>query len=75
MERMRIFAGDTTRVGEVIAPGALAAFDGATPFAVFMRRELWAQVGDELSTRFAGARVSDVVPDGSRVVFEVPATP
>ena len=74
-ERLRIFAGDATRVGEVIAPGALTAFAGAPPFAMFMRRELWAQVGDELSTRFQGARVSGVVPDGSRVVFEVGAAP
>lgn len=74
-ERLRIFAGAPARVGEVIAPGALEAFDGATPFAVFMRRELWAQVADTLSTRFAGAWVSDVVPDGSRVVVEVPPLP
>ncbi len=73
-ERLRIFAGDGARVGEVIAPGALAEFEGQPPFAVFMRRELWTEVRDRIVARFAGPRVSNVVPDGSRVVLEVPAT-
>ncbi len=72
-ERLRVFAGDAARVGEVIAPGALAEFAAEPPFAVFMRRELWSEVGGRIRERFAGVRVSNVVPDASRVVLEVPA--
>ena len=73
-ERLRIFAGDPARVGEVISPGALAAFRGRPPFAVFMRRELWTQVGADLVARYGPLTTSDVVPDGSRIVVEVPAS-
>jgi hypothetical protein len=73
-ERLRIFAGDPARVGEIVAPGALAELVAQPPFAVFMRRELWSEVSDRIGERFAGAHVSKVVPDGSRVVVEVPRT-
>lgn len=71
-ERLAIFTGDPARVGEVIAPGQLDAFTATAPFAVFMRRELWSESGAFLTERFPNARVLDVVPDGSRVVVEVP---
>ena len=72
-ERLSIFAGDAARVGEVISPGALAEFEAPPPFVVFMRRELWDQAGPRLSDRYAAARIRNVVPDGSRIVLEVPA--
>jgi hypothetical protein len=71
-ERLAMFTGDPTRVGEVIAPGQLDAFSGTPPFAMFMRRELWSQSGMFLTRRFPNARVHNVVPDASRVVVEVP---
>jgi hypothetical protein len=72
-ERLSIFAGDPSRVGEVISPRALREFRGRPPFAVFMRRELWSQVEADLAGRYPRARLRDVVPDGSRVVLDVPA--
>ncbi len=72
-ERLRIFAGDRARVGEVIAPDALAEFPGQPPFAVFMRRELWDKAGARLMARYGPLRTRDILPDGSLVVLEVPA--
>jgi Dolichyl-phosphate-mannose-protein mannosyltransferase len=71
-ERLAIFAGAPELVGEVIDPRALAGFTGRPPFAVFMRRELWSEVEGELVRRFPQGDIRDVVPDGSRVVFDVP---
>jgi hypothetical protein len=72
-ERLSIFAGDPSRVGEVISPGTLREFRASPPFAVFLRRELWSQVEADLLGRYPQARLRDVVPDGSRVVLDVPA--
>jgi hypothetical protein len=72
-ERLSIFAGDPARVGEVINPRALREFSVRPPFALFMRRELWSEVEAELVARYPQARVLEVVPDGSRVVLDVPA--
>jgi hypothetical protein len=72
-ERLSIFAHDPSRVGEVISPSGLAEFAARPPFAVFMRRELWSQAGADLIERYPHGYVRDVVPDGSRVVLEVPA--
>jgi hypothetical protein len=72
-ERLSIFAGDPSRVGEVISPGALREFRGPPPFAVFMRRELWSQVESDLVGRYPRGRLRSVVADGSRVVLDVPA--
>jgi hypothetical protein len=72
-ERLSIFAGDPARVGEVISPVALPTFTARPPFAVFMRRELWAQAERDLAGRYPQGRVHDVVPDGTRVVLEVPS--
>lgn len=74
-ERLSIFAGDPARVGEVIHPSALADFAGRPPFAVFMRRELWSEVEADVVERYRQARIRAVVPDGSRIVLEVPAAP
>ncbi len=74
-ERLSIFAGDPARVGEVISPSALADFDGRRPFTVFMRRELWATAGRELVERYGRVITRPVLPDGSRIVAEVPAGP
>ena len=74
-ERLRIFAGGPVGDGDVIAPGALDTFAAQPPFAVFMRRELWEEAGGPFGERFPGARVTDVVPDASRIVVEVPAAP
>jgi 4-amino-4-deoxy-L-arabinose transferase-like glycosyltransferase len=72
-ERLSIFAGDPSRVGEVISPRALPEFRGRPPFAIFMRRELWSQVEANLAGRYPRGRLRNVVPDGSRVVLDVPA--
>jgi Dolichyl-phosphate-mannose-protein mannosyltransferase len=72
-ERLSIFAGDPSRVGEVISPDALSDLTARPPFAVFMRRELWSEVGTDLIARYPQGRVQDIVPDGSRVVLDVPA--
>jgi hypothetical protein len=72
-ERLGIFVHDPSRVGEVISPNTLSDFAGRPPFAVFMRRELWSEAGADLIARYPQGHVRDVVPDGSRVVLEVPA--
>jgi len=72
-ERLRIFTGDPARVGEVISPSALAQFTANPPFAVFMRRELWAQAAPGLIARYGTLQTRPIVPDGSRIVLEVPA--
>jgi Dolichyl-phosphate-mannose-protein mannosyltransferase len=71
-ERIRIFAGRDTEVGGPIAPDALARFGAARPFAIFMRRELWARVRTSLGGRYPGSNVRDITPDGRLVVFEAP---
>lgn len=72
-ERLSIFVGDPSRVGEVISPRNLRGFSARPPFAVFMRRELWSQVEADLVGRYPQARLRNVAPDGSRVVLDVPA--
>lgn len=70
-ERLAIFAGDPARVGEVISPAALASFDAPAPFALFMRRELWAEHEARLVARYGTAWTQPLSRDGSRIVVEV----
>ena len=71
-DRLRLFAHDG-QIGAQIPPESLNGFRAAPPFAIFMTRSLWTVAGQDLMTSYPNARLHDVMPDGSRVVFEVPA--
>jgi hypothetical protein len=71
-DRLRLFAHDG-QIGAQIPPESLNAFRAAPPFAIFMTRSLWTVAGQDLMTSYPNAQLHDVMPDGSRVVFEVPA--
>ena len=71
-ERLRLFAHEG-QVGPQIPPESLNGFRAAPPFAIFMTRSLWTVAGQDLMTSYPNARLHDVMPDGSRVVFEVPS--
>lgn len=72
-ERLTMFARDG-QVGQQIAPTSLSAFKAQPPFAIFMTRALWTSVERDLRASYPNAQLRDVMPDGSRVVLEVPAT-
>ena len=74
-ERIRIFAASDDEVGGAIAPAALLRFAAGRPFAIFMRRDLWAAAERSLRRRYPGSVVRDVTPDGRLVVFEAPSAP
>ena len=71
-ERLAVFAGDPARVGAVIKPAALARFAAAPPFALFLRRELWAEHEARLTERYETVWTRAVSRDASRIVVEVP---
>ncbi len=71
-DRLRLFAHDG-QVGAQIPPASLNGFTAAPPFAIFMTRALWTVAGQDLMRSYPNAQLHDVMPDGSRVVLEVPA--
>jgi 4-amino-4-deoxy-L-arabinose transferase-like glycosyltransferase len=70
LERMRMFA-HRGQIQEIVAPRAAGQYEGRPPFGLFMSQELWSRVGRDLERRYPHGRVHNVMPDGSRVVFEV----
>jgi hypothetical protein len=70
-ERVQIFARDG-QVGPVVHPASLPSFTADPPFAIFMRRDLFATAESNLTTRYPKGRLRDITPDGRLVVFEVP---
>lgn len=70
--RMRVFSKYDAQVGSAIDPGNLGAFRVSPPFVLFMRREAWSLVAQELSDAYPDGRIRNVTPDGARVVLEVP---
>jgi hypothetical protein len=71
-QRMRYFAHDG-QVQPVVSPSALRSFDEPPPFALFLSRDLFATVERDLTTRYPGARLQKILPDGRLVVFDVPS--
>jgi hypothetical protein len=72
VERLRLF----TRPGvvqEPVSPTTLADFQAVPPFALLMRREIWQPVATQLADRYPRGRIRNIMPDGSRVVLEVPS--
>lgn len=55
-----------------IDPQVLNAFRAVPPFALFMRRDLWQSQATRLATLYPRGRIRNVMPDGERVVLEVP---
>ena len=72
-DRLRLFAHDG-QVGQNILPGNLNGFEASPPFAIFMTRALWTVAERDLMASYPNAQLHDVMPDGSRVVLEVPAS-
>jgi hypothetical protein len=70
-ERLRIFVRDQTQVKNVIDPTQLNGFRASPPFALFMRRGVWSTAAASLAERYPQGRLRNVIPDGTRVVFEV----
>jgi hypothetical protein len=75
IDRLHVFAKRDSQVGDVISPGAVGRFAAAPPFALFMRRDLWARAKDNLETRYPRGGIRNITPDGRLVVFEVPSAP
>ena len=70
MQRVRLFKPDAQAV--VIDPSTVPTFRGPAPFALFMRREVWTPAAAALAEAYPQGRIRNVMPDGSRVVLEVP---
>ncbi len=70
-DRLRIFVKDQTQVANHIDPAQLASFTADPPFALFMRRGVWAPAADALAQKYPRGRLRNVVPEGTHVVFEV----
>jgi hypothetical protein len=71
-DRLRLFAADDTQIGYTVNPYQLSSFNGTPPFALFMRRTLWATAATNLADRYPHGRLRNVLPSGTLVVFEVP---
>lgn len=71
-DRLRLFAHDG-QIGQQIPPDGLNGFKASPPFAIFMTRALWTVAQKDLMASYPNAQLHDVMPDGSRVVLEVPA--
>jgi hypothetical protein len=71
-QRLRYFAHEG-QVEPVLSPSALRSFDKPPPFALFLRRELFATAERDLTARYPQGRLASIVPDGRLVVFEVPS--
>ena len=72
-DRLRLFAHDG-QVGQHISPSSLSTFQAAPPFAIFMTSALWRSAERDLRASYPNAQLHDVMPDGSHVVLEVPAS-
>jgi hypothetical protein len=70
-QRVQGFAHEG-QVGGVVQPGALRSFIAPPPFAIFMRRDLFATAESNLTQRYPQGRLRNITPDGRLVVFEVP---
>jgi Dolichyl-phosphate-mannose-protein mannosyltransferase len=70
MHRIKLFKADAQVA--VIDPSSLAGFRAPAPFALFMRREAWMPAAADLAQAYPQGRIRNVMPDGSRVVLEVP---
>jgi hypothetical protein len=70
-QRVQGFAHEG-QVGGVVQPGALRSFIAPPPFAIFMRRDLFATAELDLMARYPQGRLRNITPDGRLVVFEVP---
>jgi hypothetical protein len=73
MSRVTFFLKDPTQIAAVIDPTALSGFNAPAPFSLYMRREAWQTAQAELAQRYPRGRISNVTPDGARVVLDVPS--
>lgn len=71
--RLQLFAENPGQVPFPIDSAALATFSEPPPFAIFMRRDIWAPAAAQLANRYPRGRVRNVTPDGTHVVFDVPS--
>ena len=72
-DRLELFAANDGQVPDPIDPRTVAQFNASGPFALFMRRDIWAQAAEQLADRYPEGRVRNVTPDGTHVVLEVPS--
>ncbi len=72
-DRLRMFVRNEAQVKNAIDPTGLASFRASPPFALFMRRGVWAGAAASLAEKYPHGRLRNIVPDGTHVVFEVPS--
>ncbi len=72
--RIALSVRDSSQLGGTIDPSALSGFEASPPFALFMRRGAWNSGSSYLVDRYPQGRLRNVMPDGTRVVLEVPAS-
>ena len=71
-ERLRLFTPNPAQVGGAIDPSLLTTFSQSPPFALFMTRAVWVPAAAYLAEQYPQGRLRNILPDGTRVVFEVP---
>jgi hypothetical protein len=69
--RLKMFAARDEQVPPAVDLNSLGAFASQAPFALFLRREAYDQVAQQLIQRYPSGRVRNVIPSGTHVVFEV----
>ena len=69
-DRMRMFAHEG-QMQPIVAPARLPRFEARPPFDLFLSGPLWERERRALVRRYPGGKSYSVMPDGSRIVFEV----
>ena len=70
-ERLRMFAREG-QVQPIVAPATLGRFSARRPFVLFLSGALWDRHRAVLERRYPDGRATRVMPDGSRIAFDVP---
>ncbi len=69
-DRLRVFARHA-QVQPIVLPAAVGRFEERPPFVLFLSRALWNRERRSLERRYPDANASEIMPDGSRIAFEV----
>ena len=73
VSRVTFFTNDRAQLAAIIDPTGLSGFNAPAPFSLYMRREAWQTAQAELADRYPRGRITNVTPDGARVVLDVPS--
>ena len=72
-DRLQLFAPNDNQVKGVVPPQNLRGdFNARPPFLLFMSSDVWRSAAPALQRRYPQGRIRKILPDGSRVVLEVP---